>query len=85
MPFARLLMSLWAIGALGADGFRAQDRFPVQRLTFDPAQEGFPRWSPDGTRIAFTSTRANSFDVWVMALDLAALRAALDSAGGGIQ
>jgi Tol biopolymer transport system component len=35
-------------------GLAAQDRFPVQRLTFDPAQEGFPSWSPDGATIVYS-------------------------------
>jgi len=37
-----------------AAGISAQDRFPVQRLTFDPAQEGFPSWSPDGATIVYS-------------------------------
>jgi Tol biopolymer transport system component len=34
-------------------------------------------WSPDGTRIAFTSTRAGSFDIWIMDVDMAAIKQAL--------
>lgn len=33
-----------------------QDRFPVRQLTFDPAQEGFATWSPDGKFIVFQHT-----------------------------
>jgi len=30
------------------------------RLTFDPTYEGYPIWSPDGSRIAFISARSAS-------------------------
>ncbi|MFS8085776.1 MAG: protein kinase domain-containing protein, partial [Acidobacteriota bacterium] len=51
------------IGLLDADG-RQSDvwlldlaRGTKSRLTFDPQSEGDPLWSPDGTRIVFTSNR----------------------------
>ena len=34
----------------------AQDKFECRRLTFDPAQEGFATWSPDGKSIIFQHT-----------------------------
>ncbi len=40
--FGFALSSLWA-----------QDRFPVRQLTFDPAQQGFPTWSPDGKYLIY--------------------------------
>lgn len=33
-----------------------------------------PKWSPDGTKIAFTSTRSGSFDIWIMDIDQEQLR-----------
>jgi Tol biopolymer transport system component len=41
----------FVIVAPAADVLRAQDRYPVRQLTVDPAQEGFPSWSPDGATI----------------------------------
>jgi TolB protein len=29
----------------------------------------FPQWSPDGTRIAFSSDQEGDFDIWVMNAD----------------
>jgi Tol biopolymer transport system component len=39
----------------------------LARLTFEAASDGLPVWSPDGTQIAFASTRktASSFDLYV--------------------
>ena len=40
-----------------------------RQLTDDPAGDYDPVFSPDGTRIAFSSERAGNFDVWVMNAD----------------
>lgn len=39
------------------------------RLTFDPADDFNPVWSPDGARIAFTSNRAGQRDIYVKPAD----------------
>jgi eukaryotic-like serine/threonine-protein kinase len=39
------------------------------RLTFDPADDLNPVWSPDGTRIAFTSNRKGERDIYVKPAD----------------
>ena len=39
------------------------------RFTSDPAWEAFPTWSPDGSRIIFTSNRGGNFDLYQKALN----------------
>jgi TolB protein len=38
----------------------------VSRLTSNPAYDGVPTWSPDGSRIAFESTRSGKSQIWTM-------------------
>jgi Tol biopolymer transport system component len=53
----------WDILTMAADGS------DVRRLTDDPALDLFPVYSPDGSKIAFTSDRAGTVDIWVMDAD----------------
>jgi Tol biopolymer transport system component len=46
---------IWIFDADGGTG---------TRLTTDPAWEAFPIWSPDGSRIVFTSNRGGTFDLY---------------------
>ncbi len=41
----------------------------LTRLTDDPASDEFPRWSPDGRRIAFSSNRSGRYQIHVMDAD----------------
>jgi len=41
----------------------------IQQLTDDPASDGYPAWSPDGTRIAFASFRDGDSNIYVMDAD----------------
>jgi serine/threonine-protein kinase len=41
----------------------------VSRLTFDDATDHRPRWSRDGQRIMYNSTRAGQSDLWVQPAD----------------
>jgi len=36
----------------------------MSRVTFDPASDRIPRWSPDGTRIVFASSRSGPFEIY---------------------
>lgn len=43
------------IAFLCGTALHAQEEHPVRSLTNDPAQQGFPSWSPDGQTIVFSS------------------------------
>ena len=45
------------------------DRSDQVQLTTDPAQDLNPAWSPDGTKIAFDSTRTGDSEIFVMDVD----------------
>src|SRR3989454_755895 len=63
---------------------RADGSHPT-RLTNHPAEDRFPAWSPDGTRIAFVSDRDGNPDIYVMNADGSSLtRLTSDSALDGL-
>jgi Tol biopolymer transport system component len=41
----------------------------AKRITFDPAIDSMPVWSPDGTRVVFSSSRKKTFDLYLKAAD----------------
>jgi len=47
----------------------SRDPPPLTRLTFDPAQEVAPIWTPDGRRIVFRSTRTAAPNLFSRAAD----------------
>jgi eukaryotic-like serine/threonine-protein kinase len=44
-------------------------RDSMKRLTFDPAIDSTPMWSPDGTRLLFASNRGHHFGLYVKNAD----------------
>ena len=42
---------------------------PPRQLTFAPARDRSPRWSPDGRRLYFVSDRGDLSQLWVLPLD----------------
>ena len=38
-------------------------------MTFDPAIDAMPIWSPDGSRLAFSSSRQNVFNLYLKGAD----------------
>lgn len=56
---------LWTVPAAGGD---------ARLLVSHPATEGRPLWSPDGARLAFTSTRSGNGDIYVLTLATGALQ-----------
>jgi Tol biopolymer transport system component len=50
------------------------DGSDLRDLTDDENRHTFPRWSPDGTRIAFSSRRPGSSELWIVNRDGSGLR-----------
>jgi len=64
---------LWRVGSEGGE---------AQRITFHPARDTLPRFSPDGKRIAFTSDRSGVMQVyWMDAAGGAATQVTFHSEG----
>jgi TolB protein len=58
------------LGELDSEVFLANaDGSDAHNLTSHPAFDGWPSWSPDGSRIAFASNRRSSYQIYVMKPD----------------
>ena len=76
-PDGTLLAVVWCEGracdvwVMSAGGGK---RVPI---TTHPDYDDGPAWSPDGTSIAFVSTRSGNFDIWTVGIDLERVRSQL--------
>ena len=61
---------LWVMSSTG--GNRVQ-------ITSHPSYDDGPAWSPDGTRMAFVSTRSGNFDIWTVEIDVEQVRSELEN------
>jgi Tol biopolymer transport system component len=57
----------------------------LRRLTDDPASDEFPKWSPDGRRIAFSSNRTGRYQIYIMNEDGTGLLQATHSGNDAIE
>ena len=55
-------------GPIGSSGIWLQGTHN-RRLTFGPADDRYPIWSPDGKRVVFASNRSGSYDLYEKAAD----------------
>ena len=58
------------------------DGSEVKQLTTDGARNQDPRWSPDGSRLAFDSNRGGPYNIWTINRDGSNLRRLTDSTSG---
>jgi Tol biopolymer transport system component len=54
----------------------------MRDLTDDTNRYFFPRWSPDGNRVAFSSRRTGNYEIWIINRDGSGLRQLTQSQGG---
>ncbi|MEX0881074.1 MAG: protein kinase [Thermoanaerobaculia bacterium] len=59
------------------------DGTQYRRLTDDAFRDRGPRWSPDGTRIAFRSDRSGDYEIWTIRPDGSGLVQLTQGAGSG--
>jgi|GEM_PF-2956898 len=52
-----------------------------QRLTDDPAQDGWPSWTPDGKQVVFASDRTGDWEIFIMNADGSNVRQLTDRPG----
>ena len=72
--------------AAGADIYTIKSNGEgLAQLTFDPASDTAPAWSPDGTKMAFQSDRTGSPEIFVMNADGSGAIQLTSSSGGNFR
>ena len=56
-------------GPVGSSDIWLQEGIRNRRLTFGPADDRYPIWSPDGARVVFASNRNGAYDLYERAAD----------------
>ena len=59
------------------------DGSQMRRITEDAARDRAPRWSPDGSQIAFMSSRSGRFEIWTVRPDGSGLKQVTDASPHG--
>ena len=70
------------IGEMNSEVFVANsDGTGAKNLTNHPSFDGWPSWSPDGSRIAFASNRNSSYQIFTMNPDGSEVRLLANTEG----
>ncbi|MGH8129500.1 MAG: TolB family protein [Steroidobacteraceae bacterium] len=79
--FRRLLLERMSEGTLANSEVMVMniDGTGVVNLTRHPWFDGWPSWSPDGRRIAFSSNRSDAYQIYIMNADGSGLTRVVDS------
>jgi Tol biopolymer transport system component len=76
-----LVYGVYENGASGLYIMPLQGGKSLPLIVTPDAHNGGPSWSPDGTKLAFISTRSEGFNIWIMDLDLEQLRSDIQNSG----
>jgi TolB protein len=65
-----LVYGVYLNGSSGLYIMPARGGMSLPLIVTGNAHNGGPSWSPDGTKLAFISTRSGGFNIWIMDMDL---------------
>ncbi|HEY7878186.1 MAG TPA: hypothetical protein VIC55_08165 [Gemmatimonadaceae bacterium] len=83
-PDGRFIAFRRMLGRMNSEVFVADsDGRNARNLTNHPAFDGWPAWSPDGTRLAFASNRNGPYQIFVMRADGTDVRLVARTTGRG--